>query len=190
MNVKPLLIISIFITLVSHAYSRIGENLAECEQRYGKPLTDARSILKYGLPFQIWLVPFDKNAVSNTGEVIHLGDSYRFFKVDDYVIAALFVSNKVERIKIIRYDDILNKSKGLSTEEIAAFLSANRGSGSWDESEKGKMWFNFLAQRHAHRGLYGGLQISSEEIVQRDLKNIQDRKDAENKKQAEVLKKF
>ena len=184
MNAKLLVILSIFIISGSHAYSRIGESLAECERRYGKRLTDFRSIVGYGINFGIMIGPFDKNAVSKTGEVISGGDSYRFFKVDDYVIAAVFVANKVERIKFIREYQAL-----LSPEEIAAFLSANRGSGSWDELERGKRWFNPLAKRRAHLGPYG-LQISSEDIIQRDLKNVQDRKDAENKKQAETLRKF
>jgi hypothetical protein len=181
MKAKILLIISIFIISGSHAYSRIGESLAECEGRYGKRLTDFRSIVEYGRKLGLPISLYD---ISKNGEVISEGDSYSFFKVDNYLIAALFVANKVERINFMREYEV-----PLSSEEVAAFLSANSGSGSWDESEKRKRWFNPLAKRRAHIGLYG-LQISSDEIIQRDLKKIQDRKDAENKKQAETLKKF
>lgn len=171
--------------------ARLGESVEECEKRYGNRLTDSREIMGYSIWFGTLISPLDKEAVKKNGEVTIFGDTYGFFRVDRYIISVLFIDNKAERIAFIKMGKYDTRPEKLSADEMIAFLSANKGENGSDEWTKASdnKWKNEGSGRQASYGA-DQLRIDTAENVDRMRKRVEDSKEANRKKQKEVLRKF
>lgn len=175
------------------ASARLGESLEECEKRYGQRVVSKSSISQYCVWLGIMVSPLDKKSVKDDGEVRDfLGDSYRLFKMDKYVIAAAFENGKVECLRVIKYDIVKETSEKMDPDEIAALLNANRGAGdgnAWVEDERGGKWSNLGSGRHAS---YSGmiLEVETTESLGRKQRRIEEAKEISRRKRAESLQKF
>lgn len=122
---KKLLLISVCLMLLSgiKCYARIGETLEQCEKRYGKRITDREKIGSYKA-FVIGAVERDSEIKKDGGAKIN-GETYYFFRLDQYGICVKLFEDKVDAIRFIKFGEWDLPVK-LSKLEMDAFIHANK----------------------------------------------------------------
>jgi len=163
-------------------YARIGETLEQCEKRYGKIITDKNKIFIYGL-FLSGFITNDKE-IGNDGGVKINGETYYFFRLDQYGICVKLFEEKVDAIRFIKFGE-WDLPVELSKVEMDAFIHAN---------EHVKECVNYVNGMGGKKYLNeaGGniLVITTKEYNNKIEKQKELLKKEEDEKQKNVLKKF
>jgi len=172
---KKLLLITVCFMLLCEGkcYARIGETLEQCEERYGKRITDKTELQSYAR----WLffkIGSDNKDFGRNGEVKESGEIYYFFRLDEFVICLKLDKGKVDEIIFSKSDKYDAQPREMYKEEIDAIVGANT---------KEIKCNHFVSRRKT-------LIIRTEEYkIKLDKKYADDEKEREEK-QKNVLKKF
>ena len=168
----------------SKCYARIGETLEQCEKRYGKRITKKEELIDYtevmfGLTSSRNDLPkifgervsdkFDEN-----GGLRIKGETYYFFRLDDFVICVKLYNEKVDAIRFMKSYPDMAIPRMLSDDEKTALISVNLN---------GEKSVNFMFRRVV-------LVIYTEEYNNKIEKQKELLKKEEDDKEKNVLKKF
>ena len=195
---KQLLLISVCLMLLSgiKCYARIGETLEQCEKRYGKIITDKKKIFIYGF-FLSDLITNDKKIgkdvmgfitndkeIGKDGGVKINGETYYFFRLDQYGICVKLFEEKVDAIRFIKFGE-WDLPVELSKVEMDAFIHAN---------EHVKECVNYVngwgGEKYLNEAGGNILVITTKEYNNKIEKQKELLRKEEDEKQKNVLKKF
>ena len=126
-KMKKLLLITACLMLLCECkcFARIGETLEQCENRYGKRITDKTELQSYA----IWLLGkfslHDSKDFGRNGEVKDSDGTYYFFRLDEFVICLKLDKGKVGEIIFSKSDKYNAEPREMYKEEIDAIVGAN-----------------------------------------------------------------
>jgi hypothetical protein len=183
-----LTIVCVIGLLENNSYARIGETLAQCEERYGKRITKEYSIRKHA----VWMLhlPIIGNEIKRNGEVNLFGQTYSFFEKDKYIICVSFHDKIVETIRFMKREyEIEGNPDALTDEEISIFLEANKGDDDWVEQSRKNIWISRKRQNEASL-MANVLSIKTKQFFDRFSKEKDEKNKVDSERKKEVLKKF